>query len=143
MRMLRYTTVVLVALSAYSLRAGAQAPELKWGPAPPVFRAGAKMAVLSGDPGKSDEFTVRLDLPDGYTIAPHWHPTDENITVVSGTFTVGVGDKGDDADGKHTDGRHSGMHRRWRMQGDHRSRRTAGTTCSPVSDSDWNRGDGG
>jgi quercetin dioxygenase-like cupin family protein len=93
MRMLRYTTVLLVALSAYSLRLGAQGAELKWGPAPPIFPAGARMAVLSGDPGKSDEFTVRLDLPDGYTIAPHWHPTDENVTVIKGTFLVGMGDR--------------------------------------------------
>ncbi|HEX4683527.1 MAG TPA: cupin domain-containing protein [Gemmatimonadaceae bacterium] len=93
MRILRYTAVLLVALSAYSLRAGAQAPELKWGPAPPIFPAGARMAVLSGDPGKADEFTVRLDFPDGYTIAPHWHPTDENVTVIKGTFLVGMGDR--------------------------------------------------
>jgi hypothetical protein len=93
MRILRYTAVLLVALSAYSLRAGAQGAELKWGPAPSIFPAGAKMAVLSGDPSKAGEFTVRLDMPNGYTIAPHWHPTDENVTVIKGTFLVGMGDK--------------------------------------------------
>src|SRR5436305_12510888 len=54
LRSLRHTAVLLIALSAYSLRAGAQAPELKWGPAPSIFPAGARMAVLSGDPSKSD-----------------------------------------------------------------------------------------
>jgi quercetin dioxygenase-like cupin family protein len=37
-------------------------------------------------------FTVRLDMPDGYRIAPHFHPTDEHITVISGTFLIGMGD---------------------------------------------------
>ena len=74
-----------------------KAPELKWGPAPPVFPTGAKMAVLQGDPGKAEQFTVRLDFPAGYTIAPHFHPTDEHITVITGTFLVGMGDKIDAA----------------------------------------------
>jgi quercetin dioxygenase-like cupin family protein len=64
-----------------------------WGPAPAVFPAGAKMAVMQGDPGKPELFTIRLDLPDGYKIAPHFHPTDEHLTVISGTFLVGMGDK--------------------------------------------------
>ena len=31
-------------------------------------------------------------MPDGYRIAPHWHPSRENVTVISGTFKVGMGD---------------------------------------------------
>lgn len=72
--------------------AHAQAPAIKWGPAPAVFPAGVKMAVLQGDPGKDQMFTVRLDFPAGTRIAPHFHPTDEHITVISGTFLVGMGD---------------------------------------------------
>jgi quercetin dioxygenase-like cupin family protein len=53
------------------------------------------MAVLQGDPSKPELFTVRLEFPAGYTIAPHVHPTDEHITVISGTFLVGMGDKAD------------------------------------------------
>ena len=71
------------------------AQQLNWGPAPAVFPAGAKMAVLYGDPSKPTLFTVRLDMPPGYKIAPHWHPTDELVTVISGTFLVGMGDKAD------------------------------------------------
>ena len=63
-----------------------------WGPAPAVFPAGARFAVMSGDPGKADLYTVRLEMPDGYRIAPHFHPTDESVTVISGTFLVGMGD---------------------------------------------------
>ena len=68
------------------------ASSLKWGPAPAVFPAGAKMAVESGDPSKSGEFIVRLSLPANYRIPPHWHPTDEHVTIHSGTLHVGMGD---------------------------------------------------
>jgi quercetin dioxygenase-like cupin family protein len=66
---------------------------LTWGPAPAVFPAGAKMAVESGDPTKSGEFVVRFRFPAGYKIPPHFHPTDEHIRVLAGTFLVGMGDK--------------------------------------------------
>jgi quercetin dioxygenase-like cupin family protein len=69
----------------------ASPPAIAWGPAPAVFPAGAQMAVLEGDPASTSLFTVRLRLPDGYKIAPHTHPTDENVTVISGTFRVGMG----------------------------------------------------
>ena len=82
-------------LGALPLRLAAQAPAMKWGPAPAVFPAGARMAVLQGDPGKSEPFTVRLDFPKGYRIAPHTHPTDENVTVIHGTMKLGMGDKMD------------------------------------------------
>ncbi|HEX7019302.1 MAG TPA: cupin domain-containing protein [Gemmatimonadaceae bacterium] len=90
---IRYSVAVLALVACQSARVAAQAPALKWGPAPSVFPAGAKLAVLAGDPGKSGEYTVRLDMPNGYTIAPHFHPTDENVTVIKGTFLVGMGDK--------------------------------------------------
>jgi quercetin dioxygenase-like cupin family protein len=63
----------------------------KWGPAPAIFPPGAQMAVLQGDPGSTNLFTVRLRFPNGYRIAPHTHPTDEHVTVISGTFLVGMG----------------------------------------------------
>ena len=66
--------------------------QLTWGPAPPSMPPGAKMAVLSGDPSKSEPYAVRAQLPAGYTVAPHWHPTDEHVTVVAGTFAFGMGD---------------------------------------------------
>ena len=72
-------------------------PPINWGPAPAVFQPGAQMAVLQGDPGKSELFTVRLRFPDGYAIAPHTHPTDEHITVIEGTFLVGMGKTVDEA----------------------------------------------
>jgi quercetin dioxygenase-like cupin family protein len=53
------------------------------------------MAVLQGNPGSSELFTVRLRLPNGYRLAPHRHPTDEHVTVISGTFLVGMGETAD------------------------------------------------
>jgi quercetin dioxygenase-like cupin family protein len=73
------------------------APELKWGDPPPVFRKGARMAVVSGDPGKAGPFVVRLKLPAGYKVAPHWHPTDEHVTVLAGSLALGMGEKFDAA----------------------------------------------
>jgi quercetin dioxygenase-like cupin family protein len=87
------SVAALALFSVPSVRASAQALALNWGPAPAVFPSGARMAVLQGNPSRAEPFTVRLDMPNGYTIAPHFHPTDENITVISGTFRVGMGDK--------------------------------------------------
>src|SRR6185436_16075646 len=66
--------------------------QVKWADGPPFLKKGAKFTVLSGDPGAAGPFTIRLRLPAGYRIAPHWHPTDENVTVISGTFSLGMGD---------------------------------------------------
>ena len=65
---------------------------LQWGPAPAVFPAGAKMAVVSGDPSKAELFLVELSMPNGYKVPPHFHPTDEVVEVKEGTFLVGMGD---------------------------------------------------
>ncbi len=89
------TATLLGALAVVASRTVAAQSDLKWGPAPAVFPAGAKIAVLQGDPGGSAMFTVRLDFPDGYVIPPHFHPTDEQVTVIQGTFLVGMGDKAD------------------------------------------------
>ena len=55
---------------------------------------------LAGNKAPSTrEFTVRLRFPNGYRIAPHTHPTDENVTVISGTFNIAMGEKFDDSKG--------------------------------------------
>ena len=70
---------------------------IKWGPAPPALPPGAQAAVLFGDPGKSGPYVLRAKFPDGYKVPPHWHPTDENVTVIKGTFMIGTGEKLDAA----------------------------------------------
>ena len=75
---------------------GAQAKALKWMDGPPGLPAGAKFAVISGNPGKAGMFTIQAKLPANYVIAPHNHPTDEVVRVVSGgPFAYGMGDKAD------------------------------------------------
>lgn len=71
-----------------------QAPEIKWGAAQ-TLEKGASFAVISGEPGKTGPFVIRIKLPAGFKIAPHWHPTDEHATVLSGTFALGMGEKFD------------------------------------------------
>jgi uncharacterized RmlC-like cupin family protein len=69
-----------------------------YGPAPAFLQPGAQLAVLEGDPtAPSGDFTIRLKMPAGYKIAPHWHPNRENVTVISGTLKVGMGDKFDES----------------------------------------------
>ena len=67
--------------------------EIKWGPGPASLPEGAKAAALLGDPGKSAPYVIRVKLPDGYKVPPHWHPTDENVTVIQGTLLIGKGEK--------------------------------------------------
>jgi len=71
--------------------------DIKWGDPPQVFEKGASFTVLSGNPGEAGLFTVRLKMPAGYKIMPHWHPGDEHVTVISGTFMLGMGEKLDKA----------------------------------------------
>lgn len=95
------TAVFLVAAATLAAAADhemlASGAKVKWGPPPPVFPAGAKFAVIEGDPASTGLVTVRLQLPPGYQIAPHWHPTDEHVTVLAGSLALGMGDTLDKA----------------------------------------------
>jgi quercetin dioxygenase-like cupin family protein len=77
-----------------------QPDALKWGAAPASLPPGAQIAVLTGDPGKDGPYVVRVRLPAGYKIAPHTHPTAENVTVLSGTFHIAMGEKFDPKKGE-------------------------------------------
>lgn len=72
-----------------------QPTAIKWATGPASLPAGAKAAVLEGDPTKEGFFTMRLWLPDGFRVPPHWHPKVEHVTVISGTFNLGMGEKFD------------------------------------------------
>lgn len=71
--------------------------DLKWMPAPPVIPKGVQIAVLSGNPFAEGYSTVRLKIPPNTTFAPHWHPTAESFTVLTGSLHVGMGDTVDRA----------------------------------------------
>ena len=66
--------------------------DLKWTDAPPGLPKGAKVSVLQGDPAAPGLFTMRVTLPAGYRVAPHHHPSDENVTVLAGELYMGMGD---------------------------------------------------
>jgi quercetin dioxygenase-like cupin family protein len=67
--------------------------EIRWQQGPVSLPPGARLAVLEGDPAKEGPFTMRLKVPDGYRIPPHTHPKTERLTVLSGTFRLGMGEK--------------------------------------------------
>jgi hypothetical protein len=67
--------------------------ETEWSPAPPSLPAGAEIAVLAGDMAAAGPFTARAKFPDGYRVPPHWHPADENVTVIEGTLMMGMGEQ--------------------------------------------------
>lgn len=70
---------------------------IEWIAPSPALPAGARLAVLQGDPRLPGLFVVRIVYPAGYVIAPHSHPTHENVTVLRGTLNVGMGAKFDKA----------------------------------------------
>lgn len=100
-----FFAVMLLAAASVSFAQGPQADstfrpdQLKWTAGPPSLPAGAQIAVLEGDPTKQGPFTIRLKFPDGYRIPPHWHPSLEHVTVISGTFNLAEGEKADTSKG--------------------------------------------
>jgi quercetin dioxygenase-like cupin family protein len=95
---LRYSPIaaaVVAFLPQLAVAQVASSAAVKWGPAPDFVPAGAQFAVLQGDPGKPGVYTIRLRLPANFRFPPHFHPTDEHVTVISGTFLVGMGDSND------------------------------------------------
>jgi quercetin dioxygenase-like cupin family protein len=70
------------------------AAEVDWKP----LRPGAEIAVVSGDPQKEGSpFVLRFRYRGKARIPPHWHPVDEHLTILSGTFRVGMGERGDES----------------------------------------------
>ncbi len=110
MRYASLTLALMVPLTVASAQAKKRGPsqtqrpvtialpdQMTWGPAPAMLPAGAKLAVLEGDPTKPRAFTMRLLMPDGYQLQPHFHPAPEHVTVISGALMVGMGDKFDES----------------------------------------------
>jgi Domain of unknown function (DUF4437) len=74
--------------------------EIAWKDGPASLPKGAKVAVLEGNPAEPGLFTIRLKFPDGYRIAPHWHPAVERVSVIEGTFQFGMGETFDQSKAK-------------------------------------------
>jgi uncharacterized RmlC-like cupin family protein len=99
---MRATTLAFAAMIAAPLPAWADSSTMdlltgsdavKWAPAPPGLPKGAMIAMISGDPSKDGAFVMRLKMPANYQIPAHHHPTTESVTVLSGSFHAGMGDK--------------------------------------------------
>lgn len=69
--------------------------KIEWKAGPPSLPKGAQIAVLEGDPTKEGPFVFRVKVPDRYRIPPHTHPKTERVTVIAGTFNIGMGEKFD------------------------------------------------
>jgi quercetin dioxygenase-like cupin family protein len=76
------------------------ATSIEWKQGPAAIPAGAKMAVLEGDPSKEGAFVIRFQFPDGYHVPPHTHPKTERVTVISGTLELATGEALDRASAK-------------------------------------------
>jgi len=71
--------------------------ELTWVDGPSSLPDGATMVVLEGDPTKAGLFTLRFKLPANYKVPPHFHPAEEHVTVLSGSFSMGLGENFDES----------------------------------------------
>jgi len=89
--------MVLTATGAVADGAPVNADALKWAEAPSILPKGAQFAVVSGDPSKDGLYVLRLRMPAGYKVPAHNHPTSESVTVLSGNFHIGMGDKLDES----------------------------------------------
>jgi len=91
--------VLLGPAAAMDMHKIIKADAIQWMAAPPQLPKGAQVAVVYGDPGKEGPYIILAKMPDGYAIPAHWHNQVENVTVLSGTFNVGMGDKLDKSKG--------------------------------------------
>ena len=89
---------VLPALADQSAHVVVSPDTLKW--AEPPILPGAKLAVVQGDPSKEGPFVYRLKMPAGYKVPPHFHRAAENVTVLTGVFYLGLGEKFDQGSGQ-------------------------------------------
>ncbi len=78
--------------------------QLKWIPISSAYPKGGEIAVLAGDPTKEGQYVIRMKAPGGYKVAPHSHPFDEHVTVISGSLILETGDKPSDGKASITAG---------------------------------------
>jgi len=95
--------VVGVALNSAAVAQSAQGVvavtpvEMKWTSQGGLAAPGMEQLNLLGDPAKPGPYTLRLKFPKGFKIAPHTHPDSREVTILSGIFATGYGEKFDAA----------------------------------------------
>lgn len=101
---MRTTALLIIGLLAFGPSALAQdsalppgaiqlPPEAQVWKDAPELAPGVQLLVLQGDPKKEGLFTIRVRIPAGARLKPHWHPRDERVTILSGLVKVGFGDR--------------------------------------------------
>src|SRR5262249_23611836 len=95
------STVFLVfAVAAHSGEADVMAlkpSEMKWSPQGGLALPGLEQSILVGDPSKPGPYTIRLKFPAGFKVAPHTHPDSREVTIISGAWYTGYGEKAEAA----------------------------------------------
>jgi uncharacterized RmlC-like cupin family protein len=76
--------------------AGVTPAQVQWF-TPSYYTDGRQRAQLYGDSSKGGPWIDRVKIPAGKHVAAHTHPQDELVTVIDGTWYVGMGDKYDPA----------------------------------------------
>lgn len=99
MKLLLLTCVPLL-VAGSAVQAKSTHSHLKWTNGPPSLPSGAKMAVVSGNPGAKGKFVIELKMPADYAVPPHSHPTDEVLKVVSGKLHYAMSDKMNSSEAK-------------------------------------------
>jgi Domain of unknown function (DUF4437) len=98
-------TLTLAGVGFYALAAAQTAQgvlaltpaEMKWASQGGLAAPGMEQLNLLGDPAKPGPYTLRLKFPKGFRIAPHTHPDSREVTILSGIFATGYGEKFDTA----------------------------------------------
>jgi len=85
----------------------------EWKAGPPSLPPGAQMVVLEGDPTKPGPFVFRVKVPDGYRIPLHTHPKTERVTVLQGTFHIGMADSKEHMDDSQAKAMKTGTYGYW------------------------------
>lgn len=60
---------------------------------PSYYKDGRERAQLLGDSSQGGTWVDRVKIPRGGQILAHTHPHDEQVTVLDGTWYLGVGEK--------------------------------------------------
>lgn len=89
-----------LAEDAHAMTLVPSAGVVTWAPGRASLPKGTQLAMLVGDPGQPGPFVLRVKLPPGSIVAPHWRATAENLTVLSEHVFHAMGDKLDKSQGK-------------------------------------------
>jgi quercetin dioxygenase-like cupin family protein len=68
--------------------------DIDWKPFP-AFPPSARPAVVVGQPTEPGPHVIRVRVPSGVKLMPHWHREDRVYTVISGVFYIGLGEQFD------------------------------------------------